>query len=78
MKVYLRGDKIKEFLIRKNKPQSWLAQRFEISTGYMTQLMDGSRCPSPVVRERIMKIMPDQAFDDLFVIKEGENGKRLP
>lgn len=73
----LRSKEIKKILIRKNKSQNWLAHRLEISSGYMSQLMDGSRNPSPNLRERIMNNLPEQKFDDLFLIKEAGNGKRL-
>jgi len=69
MKVNLRSKEIKKILIRKNKSQNWFAHRIEVSTGYMSQLMDGSRCPSPKVREKIMNNLPDYSFDDLFAIK---------
>lgn len=69
MKVNLRSKEIKRILIRKNKSQNWFAHRIEVSTGYMSQLMDGSRCPSPKVREKIMNNLPDYSFDDLFAIK---------
>ena len=36
----------------------------------MSQLMDGSRNPSPILRERIMKKLSEHKFDDLFEIKE--------
>lgn len=70
MKVFLRNKAIKKILIRKNKSQNWLAHRLEVSTGYMSQLMDGSRNPSPKLRERIMNNLPEYSFDDLFKIKE--------
>ena len=70
MKVYLRNKEIKKILIRKNKSQNWLAYRLEISTEYMSQLMDGSRHPSPHLREKIMNNLPEYKFDDLFQIKD--------
>jgi len=77
MKVFLRSKEIKKMLIRKNKSQNWLAKRLEVSSGYMSQLMDGSRNPSPKLRERIMNNLPEHKFDDLFLIKETEDGKPL-
>ncbi len=77
MKVYLRNETIKKILMRKNKSQNWFAYRLGISTGYISQLMDGSRSPSPKLRERIMNNLPEHRFDDLFIIKEAENEKRL-
>ena len=70
IKVYLRNKEIKKILIRKNKSQNWLAHRLEVSSGYMSQLMDGSRNPSPKLRERIMNHLPEYKFDKLFEIKE--------
>ena len=69
MKVYLKTNFIQKKLIRKNKSQNWLADRFGITSGYMSQLMDGSRNPSPELREKILQVFPDNDFDDLFVIK---------
>ena len=60
---------MKKILIRKNKSQNWFAQRIEVSSGYMSQLMNGSRSPSPKVRERILNYLADYNFDDLFIIK---------
>ncbi len=70
MKVYIRRKEVKKILIRKNKSQNRLACSLEISSGYMSQLMNGSRNPSPKLRERIMKKLPGHKFDDLFEIKE--------
>ena len=69
MRTYLKNKTLQKILIRKNKSQNWFAHRVEVSTGYMSQLMDGSRCPSPKVREKIMNNLPDYSFDDLFAIK---------
>ena len=70
MKVYMRRKEVKKILIRKNKSQNRLACSLEISSGYMSQLMNGLRNPSPKLRERIMKKLPEHKFDDLFEIKE--------
>lgn len=69
MKTYLKSKALQKILIRKNKSQNWFAHRIEVSTGYMSQLMDGSRCPSPMVREKIMNNLPSYSFDDLFTIR---------
>ena len=69
MRTYLKNKALEKILIRKNKSQNWFAQRIEVSSGYMSQLMNGSRSPSPKVRERIMNNLADYDFDDLFIIK---------
>lgn len=53
MKVLLISKEIKKILIRKNKSQNWFAHKLEISNGYMSQLMDGSRNPSPRLEKRL-------------------------
>ncbi len=70
MKVFIRKAAIQEILIRRCKSQNWLAHKLELSSGYMSQLMDGSRNPSPKIRQRIMDNLPEHDFDDLFVIKK--------
>jgi transcriptional regulator with XRE-family HTH domain len=69
MKVYLKAKVVKERLIRKNKDQNWLAEHLGISPSYISQLMDGSRNPSPDVRQSFLNIFPDFEFDDLFIVK---------
>ncbi len=72
MRAYLKNKKIKRLMIRKNKSQNWLAYRLDISSGYMSQLMDGSRSPSPKVRQHLLNIFSECNFDDLFVIKDSK------
>lgn len=70
MKVFLKSKEVKKRLILKNKSQNWLANRLEISSGYISQLMDGSRNPSPRLRRKILSTFPKSKFDDLFEIKD--------
>jgi transcriptional regulator with XRE-family HTH domain len=70
MKVNLKTKFVRRKLIRKNMSQNWLAIKIGVSSGYMSQLMDGSRNPSPVVRQKFLDLFPECVFDDLFVIKE--------
>ena len=69
MKAVLKGRKVREILIKKNKSQNWLAQRLEISSGYMAQILNGDRFPSPEVRQRLLDYFEGCSFDDLFRIK---------
>jgi len=70
MKVYIKTKFIRTKLIRKNMSQNWFASRAGVTSGYMSQLMDGSRRPSPKLRQRLMDVFPECEFDDLFRIKE--------
>ena len=67
-KVLLKAEVIRERLIRKSKSQNWLAVRLGVSSGYISQLMDGCRNPSPRLRQRFLDAFPDCEFDDLFQI----------
>jgi transcriptional regulator with XRE-family HTH domain len=70
MKVSLKANFIRRKLIKKCKSQNWLAYRMGISSGYISQLMDGSRNPSPAMCERFLKAFPECEFNHLFLIKE--------
>ncbi len=69
----LRSKDVKERLIRRGWTDRELARRLGISSPYVSQLMAGVRRPGPRVRRRIMRIFPDAAFDDLFLIKPSQN-----
>jgi len=70
MKVFLKTKNIKLRLIRKNRSQNWLADQLKVSCGYLSQLMDGGRNPSPKVRRRLMDAFPECDFDYLFMISD--------
>lgn len=72
MKVKLNSVTLRRILARKNKSQNWFAKRIGASSGYMSQLMNGSRHPSPKMREAILKNLKDYEFDDLFTLPEEE------
>ncbi len=70
LKVKLRGSDIRKILARKNLSQNWLAKRLCISSGYMAQILNGDKHPSPKVRERIQNYFKELEFDDLFNIRK--------
>jgi transcriptional regulator with XRE-family HTH domain len=47
-----------------------LAKRLGTTSGYMSQLMAGKRHPSPVMRRKILKVLKDCEFDDLFTLQD--------
>ena len=65
----LKGKKVRRILLRKNKSQNWLAQKLGISSGYIAQLLNGDRNPSPKVRQLFLDFFNGYDFDDLFTIK---------
>lgn len=65
MKTKLRANRVKEILLRRNLSQNGLAIRLCISSGYCSQLLSGSRYPSPSIRKRLLKVLAED-FDTLF------------
>lgn len=73
MKVRLKGEVVDKILTKMNKSQNWLAYRMKISSGYMAQLMNGTRNPAPKMRGKIMKRLKGYEWDDLFeIIEKGD------
>ena len=69
LKVRLRALATWEHLARQNLSQNELASRLGITSGYLSQLINGQRCPSARIRRRLLEIIPGVAFDDLFVVE---------
>jgi len=70
IKAKLKGKVIRKILFQKNKSQNWLAYRVGISSGYMAQLLNGDRHPSPKMRQLLLDYFEGYSFNDLFRIKE--------
>ena len=69
VKVRLNRDFIDILLARRNMSQNSLARMLGLSTGYIAQLMNGDRYPSPRLRQRILEILNPLSFDDLFIVE---------
>jgi transcriptional regulator with XRE-family HTH domain len=61
---------MRRILARKNMSQNWFATRIGTSSGYMSQLINGARNPSPEMREKILKVLKEYQFDDLFYLPD--------
>lgn len=70
IRARLKTNTITNILLRKNLSQNWLAERLGITSGYMSQVLSGSRNPSPQLRQRIMDWQPELDFDELFEVAE--------
>ena len=66
MKVALKADNIRKILAQRNISQNWLAFRVGTTSGYISQMMTGKRNPSPKMRKKILKVLKDCEFEDLF------------
>jgi len=61
-------------IARRNMSQNMLAIRVGSSSGYISQIMCGTRNPSPRMREKLQIALAPLTFDDIFIIEESENG----
>ena len=69
-RVRLRAEEVWELLNRLNLTQNELARRIGRSSGYLSQLINGERCPSAETRRRLMQVLGVSDFDDLFVMEK--------
>ncbi len=69
IRVWLNPEPVWDFLNERDMSQSELAGLIGISSGYLSQLMTGARCPSPQVRRRLQGVLEVSGFDDLFIME---------
>ena len=72
-RVRLDAHAIWTRLNRLSMSQNELARLAGTSSGYMSQLVNGQRSPSPVMRRRLMRVLGDAPFDALFVVEDEED-----
>ena len=68
LKVKLKPEAVWELLNRLNLNQNDLARLAGITSGYLSLLMGGRRCPSGDVRRRLMEALGVTRFEDLFIM----------
>jgi len=71
VRVRVNQDAVQVAMAKRNISQNMLAIRAGISSGYISQLMCGTRCPSPKVRQKILDVL-GMDFDDVFIIERDE------
>jgi transcriptional regulator with XRE-family HTH domain len=70
LKAKLRSDVVRKILFERNQPLKWLTMKLGTSSGYMSQMMNGSRFPSPQMRQKLMDVLKVSQFNELFRIKK--------
>ena len=65
MRARLKTERVREILFRRSISQNCLAIRLNISSGYCSQLLSGTRSPSPRLRMKLMRELKED-FDTLF------------
>ncbi len=68
-RVKLNPQVVWERLNRLNITQNRLAAMLGITSGYLSQLMTGTRSPSAEVRKRLQEVLEVPNFDDLFILE---------
>jgi len=70
LKVRINSKALWNVIARQNISQNELASRLGISSGYMSQLICGTRCPSPKLRRKMLELLSPLTFDDLFIVED--------
>ena len=70
IRVKLNQAAVLRAIARRNMSQNMLAIRAGLSSGYISQLMCGTRDPSPRAREKLQSVLNPLTFDDIFIIEE--------
>jgi len=76
IRVKLNQVAVLRAVARRNMSQNMLAIKTGISSGYISQIMCGTRNPSPAVRQKLQDALNPLTFDDIFIIEESENGSK--
>ena len=74
--VRLNQAAVLRAIARRNMSQNMLAIRVGSSSGYISQIMCGTRNPSPRMREKLQGVLAPLSFDDIFIIEESDNGSK--
>ena len=72
----LRAEAVWDRLNRLNMTQNELAGLLGISSGHLSRLVNGRRCPSPSMRRGLMEALGCSEFDELFVAVNRERHLR--
>ena len=75
MEVKLRAPTFRKVLATKNLSQNSFARLIGTSGGYFSQMITGARNPSPRMRKRIMKVLKEYRFEELFKVNDN-SGER--
>ena len=68
-RVKLKPEAVRRRLLRLNRSQNEVARRVGITSGYLSQMMKGTRCPSAEVLVRLMDVLGVTTFDELFILE---------
>ena len=70
VKVKVNSKGLWDAVARQNLSQNEMAVKLCISKSYMSQIVSGTRCPSPRLRRKMLDVLSPLTFDDLFIVEE--------
>ena len=56
-----------------NLTRNDLARLIGRTSGYVSQMLSGERCPAPETRKRLMAALQVDCFEDLFILEENDD-----
>jgi len=71
VRVYVKQEFLAMEMARRNISLQGLARGLKVSPGYVSQLLRGTRRPSPKLRERLQTLLHIDDFDRLFRLEKG-------
>jgi transcriptional regulator with XRE-family HTH domain len=75
LKVKMNQGAVLRAIAKRNMSQNMLAIQAGTSSGYISQIMRGSRYPSPAMRQKLQEVLAPLTFDDIFIIEENGNNE---
>ncbi len=68
--VKVNTVQVEKEIARRNLSKNMLAIKAGISSSYISQIISGTRYPSPRIREKLQQALQPLTFDDIFTIEE--------
>ena len=68
--VKLKSDVVRAVLAEAGISQNAFAKLIPVTSGYMSELMHGTKHPSPFIQRRIQYVLGGCRFEDLFEVEE--------
>lgn len=68
LQVVVKFRKLREIIARKNMGQNSFARAAALTSGHVSQILNGKRMPSAYVRAKVMKALGVE-FDEVFSIR---------
>ncbi|MCH9037497.1 MAG: helix-turn-helix transcriptional regulator [Chloroflexi bacterium] len=70
LRAKVKAQALWKIILRRNMTQNQLAKKAGITSGHLSQLINGDRLPSPAVRRKLLEALDPLEFDDIFEIQE--------